>query len=245
VLGLGHHNHLWRWKASGKHPVANDYIDVQNGTPLTDAVADWMTKGYVELQHKGLSTKAAYSWRFWLRAAKKGALICGLARDSSDHIGRPFPLLIAGEGPVKNWEERWALLPALLSKTWGRIERIAAKRYDDLRGLSDEIGQLGAPENDHDINETEGGERGDALSDDHLNTYRTDWQRTGRIVIALNNLQNGADPAETALQCHRHLWACCPEIPRAVFWGGTVQQAHLVVFRQPLAIDDFVALWSL
>lgn len=247
MLGLSGHTHTWRWKATGKHPAAADYIDLQKGTPVLDAVAEWMTKGYAALQRNGSETAPAHSFRFWLRSAKKGMLVCGLSRDSSDRFGRPFPLLIAGEGPVKQCEMRWPTLPVLLSRTWERIERIAAQRFDDVKSFSDEIGRLDGPENESDAPRPAPGDaEAGRFPDDRLNDYRTEWRHTGRIVIDLDGLsEQNKDPAQTALWWHNRLSTCCPEMPRAVFWGGTVRRAFLVVIRQPLATDDFSTLWSI
>ena len=88
----------WCWAAVGKHPVAADYIRLGNSTSLLDAVADWVAKGYDELLRMDGRSQDSHSWRFWLRGVKKDTLICGLCRDSSDRIGRPYPLMIMGEG---------------------------------------------------------------------------------------------------------------------------------------------------
>jgi type VI secretion system ImpM family protein len=241
MLGIGNHNRAWCWNAVGKHPAAADYINVGAGAPVLDAVADWMTKGYEALQRENRPTREPHSWRFWLRGTRKDHLICGLGRDSSDRIGRPYPLLIVGEGPLKQWERQWPVLPALLARTWGRIERIAAHQYETLQALIDALTQLPSPAADEMIcNEGPSS----LMAPERLEACRTELHQTGRITIALNDGQ-GSDPEARALAWHGLLKACCPDIPRAVFLGGNPRHAFLMVVREPLDTADFVRLWSM
>ena len=146
MLGIGPSARTWCWKAAGKHPAAGDFVDVGQGTPLTDALAEWVNRGYFDLQRHGRVPAVPCSWRFWMQGGRKERLICGLVRDSSDRIGRPFPFMIAGEGPWERWERRWIDMPALLAGCWRRLERIASQRYVDLHELSIEVAGLGTPE---------------------------------------------------------------------------------------------------
>lgn len=224
----------------GKHPAAADYISVRNGPSILDAVADWMTKGYESLHASGDPVKGPYSWRFWLRGVKKGSLICGLGRDSSDRIGRPYPLFIIGEGPLRKWEQQWPLLPAWLAATWERMEGVAAHRHDTLQELADAVRRLGSP----------GAETVAAeppveadIPSDRLDACRTELQRSGRAMIALNDHAGGDDPMTSVLAWHGFLKRCCPDIPRAVFLGGNPERIFLAVIQQPLATADFIRLW--
>jgi type VI secretion system ImpM family protein len=239
MLGINSHNRPWSWNAVGKHPAAADYINVRSGPSILDAVADWMTKGYDARQGNEGAARGPYSWRFWLRGARKGSLICGLGRDSSDRIGRPYPLFIVGEGPLKQWERRWPLLPALLAKTWGRIERIASQRYETLPDLTEAVRQLASPQ-------TDGAAEPPAaatIAPERLDACRTELHQTGRTMIALNDAA-GPDPVTTALAWHGFLKVCCPDIPRAVFLGGNPYHVYLAVIQHPLGTADFVRLWS-
>ncbi|MFZ1985142.1 MAG: type VI secretion system-associated protein TagF [Desulfatitalea sp.] len=239
MLGLSAQHHSWRWKAVGKHPAAADYIHVGDSTPLMEALADWMTKGYDQWQRSRPNSHEPCSWRFWLRGAQKGQLICGVGRDSSDRIGRPFPLLVVGEGPLKEWELRWPLLPSRLAKTWGRIERFAVHHYEDLKALADALGQLEAPGQ-----EGEAADPGmESAGGDPWQACQADLRRSGRAIVALND-SGGMDSSQTALSWHAGLKACCDDIPRAVFLGGSPRQAYLAVILQPLGTADFVRLWS-
>jgi type VI secretion system ImpM family protein len=240
MLGIGSHNRAWCWNAVGKHPAATDYISVRSGTAILDAVADWMSKGYDALQRENNPGRQTHSWRFWLRGAQKESLICGVGRDSSDRIGRPYPLFILGEGPLKHWERQWPLLPALLAKTWGNIERIGAQHYETLQALTDAVGELSSPIADGTVLDAAAPDR---VGSDRLEACRTELQHTGRIMIALND-DGDMDPAARAMAWHGLLKRCCPDIPRAVFLGGNPRHAFLAVIQEPLRTADFVRLWS-
>jgi type VI secretion system protein VasJ len=242
MLGLIGLNRAWRWKAAGKHPAAADYINLQGGTPLMDAMADWVAKGYEELQRGQPAAHAPYSWRFWLRGAQKGSLICGVGRDSSDRIGRPFPLLIVGEGPLKGWEKQWLHLPQALIKVWARMERLAAQRYDDLQSMTHELEQLAPPTLEDLGAPAEDNTQEPAIDAQRLSNCRDELEHHGRTVVALNDSPQ-TDLDSAAAQWHRQLHRCCVEIPRAVFMGGSGQGAYMAVIQQPLSTADFVRLW--
>ncbi len=242
MLGLNRQNNVWRWNAVGKHPAAADYINVMGGTPLMEAMSEWMTMGYDALGKNDKGTIRSVSWRFWLRGEKKGRLICGLGRDSSDRIGRPFPLLVFGEGPLKGWEKHWTMLPRQLAPTWERIERTAARRFADLKELTRALQEL-SPPSQADIDSGQACGVGVQPGDQDLpGEYKEVLLRTGRVLIPLKTA--GSDPAVNAVFWHSQLRIYCRDVPRAVFLGGTPQHNYLMVIQQPLATSDFIMLWG-
>ncbi|MEJ2039091.1 MAG: type VI secretion system-associated protein TagF [Desulfosarcinaceae bacterium] len=242
MLGLTQDSH-WCWTVVGKHPAAADYINIDGGSPLMDALADWMAKGYDEINRTDRAGAGTYSWRFWLRGARKGGLVCGVVRDSSDRIGRPFPLLILGEGGLKKWEKQWELLPADLIKVWQRMESIAAHRYDDLNALADALRALVPPNGP-----TLPG-RGEAVAvagemPSGLDECRLQLRDNGRAMVHLRP-SGDMDALDSARQWHLLLKACCADVPRAVFWGGTPARTYMAVFSNALSTQDFVKLWTI
>ena len=134
-------NRSWEWGAYGKHPVARDYFSTCNDIPILKAFSSWVEKGYQSLE-TGKNPEPWNTFRFWIKGPKKD-LIMGILRDSSDSIGRVFPLLIIGTGALKNWEKNWERIPSICEKSWARTEYIACKRVVDrpirlrtLRGLN-------------------------------------------------------------------------------------------------------------
>ena len=226
----------------GKHPAATDYIRLGDASALLDALAEWTAKGYDELLRTNNRPQGTYSWRFWLRGVKKGSLICGLGRDSSDRIGRPFPLLIMGEGLVKGWEKKWAMLPQRLNRIWKQLEYIASHRFDDARAMEEEIRGLPQPaelQSDRDVPDCEA----DSLFGPQTETCRQQLLSGGFGMINLSGA-SAVDSDGLVDQCHAWLAACCKEIPRGVFIGGTPQRTCIAVVGHPLATADFVRLWS-
>ena len=206
-------------------------------------MAQWSANGYHEL-NPGKTQQPVYrSWRFWLKGIKKGYIICGLGRDSSDSIGRPFPLIIMGEGLIKGWEKQWALLPDRLAKTWNRMEFVASHRYDDTHAMEDEVKRLSAPKahSETDLQAAQGA--GGEACDLDMTPCREQLSRDGFGLIPLNP-SYGIDPNQLVLQCHLQLRTCFGEIPRGVFIGGTPQQSYLAVIQHPLSAQDFVRLWT-
>jgi type VI secretion system protein VasJ len=243
MLGSIIHNRKWHWIAVGKHPVAKDYIRFGGASPLLDAVARWSDKGYRQLKGDRKQPSIHHSWRFWLKGAKKGTLICGLGRDSSDSIGRPYPLLIMGEGDLRGWEKQWSKLPGRLDRTWNRMEYIASHRFDDAPAMEAQVEGLCAP--GQGIGPAQGPLEAVGGDTDHEQMLRCKSQLLQDGFGLLNlNPADGVDIGQFARQCHHRLKACCPEIPRGVFIGGTPEHAYLGVVLHPLKPHDFVALWS-
>ncbi len=253
MLGLGRPKNTWKWAACGKHPVAKDYFRVNLNTPLLLAFESWVEKGYLTLSNQTTSARRVYSWRFWAKGIKKGSLICGVGKDSSDSIGRPYPLLIMGDGTLDGWETHWDALDHAFEKTWDQIEYISAKRFDDLKELEDEVCAIKNP--GHAWVELKSQKRnlGDppSVPDDLTRSMDTDEIRKNagclsnemEVLIPLES-QSGQDPFELASLWVSLLKAQCSDVPNAIFMGGVPDKPFLAVFNRPLKANDFVRLWS-
>ena len=135
----------WQWAAYGKHPAAKDYFKVGQDFPLLNSFSGWIENGYQVLASKNNPIKARRSWRFWTRESRKENLVCGIVRDSNDSLGRPYPLLIIGTGPLKDWLSQWDLVPLACEKAWGQMEYLSAKTFGDLRELEEEVQDISPP----------------------------------------------------------------------------------------------------
>jgi len=244
MLGSVIKGRYWSWTAVGKHPAAADYIRLGDSSSLLDALADWVAKGYDELLRQNDRPQGFHSWRFWLRGVKKDTLICGLGRDSSDRIGRPYPLTIMGEGHLKGWEKSWFMLPMQLNRSWKVLEHIASRRFDDARAMEEEIRGLNAPQPAAwDNPDALVDDRQKALFDDQVQSCRKTLLSSGFAMISLSCI-DGVDSELAVAQFHERLNRCCKAIPRGVFIGGTPQHTYITVIEHPLATADFVRLWS-
>jgi type VI secretion system protein VasJ len=253
MLGLGKSKNTWKWAACGKHPVAKDYFRVNLNTPLLAAFESWVEKGYLALNSRSTSARRVYSWRFWAKGIKKGSLICGVGKDSSDSIGRPYPLLIMGDGTLDGWEKHWDLLHHAFAKTWDQIEYISAKRFDDLRALEDEVSAIKNP--GHNWAELKSQKKNlndpQAVPDDKTCSMDKDeiLKNAGRMANEMEALiplegQSGGDPFVMANLWNALLKAHCAHVPNAIFMGGVPEKHFLAVFNRPLNANDFIRLWS-
>jgi type VI secretion system protein VasJ len=233
----------WHWVAVGKHPVAKDYIRFGGQSALLDAVAKWLANGYGKLHNEKNKPMMHHSWRFWLKGVKKGSLVCGVGRDSSDSIGRPYPLLIMGEGNLKGWEKQWPMLPASLDKTWSRMEYIAARHFENATVMQEMIKGLAPPGNGPStaVNMSEAAAKAVPMMD--VTLCKTQLRLDGFALISLNPT-HGVDLHQVLMHVHHRLKECCPQVPRGVFIGGTPQKAYLAVAQHPLGAQDFVKLWT-
>ncbi len=239
----------WQWGASGKHPVGKDYFRVGPEAPFLNAFSDWVENGYGKLNAERGSSRVYNSWRFWAKGAKKGCLLCGVGRDSSDSIGRPYPFLILGEGPLKGWENHWDLLPFAFEKIWAQMEYLATGRFVDFRQMEDEVRGIGSPNpgwTDFESQRAQVPEQEPAFEEQ----YR--WycgqieslKEKQEIFIPLKTGEPGAYPDSVNLlhfllkKIHRGA------VPNSVFMGGGPDRISLAVFMRPLVPADFVRLWS-
>jgi len=229
----------------GKHPVAMDYFQIGARSPLINAFGAWIENGYQKVVSPARNRLAFYSWRFWASGIQKGHIACGVARDSGDTTGRPYPLLIMGTGKLPGWEKNWDLLSFLFEEIWTQIEYLASRRFDDLKQLESEISRIqvtaedwpGCP--DHVPEEKKG-----------YPHRSNDVQKAAEALLTRNecyvsiNSDRGSDTALVA-----RYWNCAVKsrtdiVPNAVFMGGIPEKSYLAIFTRSLTSSDFAQLWS-
>ena len=237
----------WYWAAHGKHPVARDYFKVGEEFPLGIGFSDWVENGYQILAPKKERHHDLYSWRFWARGSQKEAILCGLVRDSSDGLGRPYPLLIIGTGPLRDWENHWDLLPFACEGAWNQMESISTRTFRELRHLEDEVHRIKPPEPRwEEFNE---------VNKERVEIGRTPGRKEGfeDVKILEDKVITMARKSEVFLPVDEepmiHLWHSLlkthlTEIPKAVFMGGNPMKTCLALFQRPLMAQDFHGLWS-
>lgn len=254
MLGLLKPKGAWSWTASGKHPVARDYFRVGSNPSLLKAFSDWVNNGYQLLDSTQTQTPQFNCWRFWAKSPTKGNLVCGLGRDSSDSLGRPYPFLIMGTGFLKGWEDHWDLLPFVFEKTWRQMEYMCAKRFTDFKQIEDELCFIKPPDANwaeltslrESQQEFEPSYRNNELPRDFIcmeNKVSCLAGRTEFFVLLDSGPSN--DPFKLAGLWHYFLKIRIGEVPNAVFMGGVPEEACLAVFNRPLAPRDFVQLWTI
>ena len=251
MLGLMKSKQSWNWTASGKHPVAKDYFWVGSIDPLLEALSKWVKNGYQLLNAKQNPRPQFYCWRFWVKGPEKNNLVCGVGRDSSDSLGRSYPLLIMGTGPLKAWEKNWDLLPFALENTWTQIEYLAARRFMDLQQLEDGIRKISAPVGEWQEFEIQGKHSGDkeALSPTSLKALENLKETTNGLLnqtewlIGLDS-RSLDEQSDMLIMWHLLLREHTKQAPNAIFMGGIPEKTCLALFQRPLRSEDFVKLWS-
>ena len=232
----------WQWAARGKHPVAKDYFEVGSKNPMVEAFSAWLEKGYRILGSRKQPSAEFCSWRFWARGPRRETLVCGVGRDSCDSVGRPFPLLIIGTGPLADWRDKWDLLPFACEKTWSRMEYLSTKRFTDFRQFEDEVQIIKPPVPHWSEFVSERQDLGGLDRRELENKVASLSQETDFFV----SLDGGPsdDPYTLASLWHALLKVRMSEVPTAIFMGGAANGTHLAVVKRALAPTDFVRLWS-
>lgn len=212
------------------------------------ALSNWMAKGYQGLPSRSRSHTDFMSWRFWSGVAGKDTFHCGIMRDSSDSIGRPYPMLMLGAGPLDNWETQWQLSPYACERTWNQMEAISTRTFHDLRHLEEEIRRIKPPEpNWSDLLrlENEMVKLGGSCIPSEIKVL----QEQAKTVAKKSEIFIPID--ESLIHDHLRLillWlfnlkSLMADIPKAVFMGGNQLRTFLVIFRRPLSTQDFLRIW--
>ncbi len=245
MLGLIRSERRWQWAAYGKHPSAKDYFKVGQYFPLLDSFLDWIEKGYYALASKK-PVQGLCSWRFWTRESRKQNLVCGLIRDSNDSYGRPYPLLIIGTGPLKDWEDQWDLLPYACERTWSQVEYLSTHIFSDIKKLEVEVQNIRPPH-------PEWSEFTAKRADFRELNLTLDLSEQKNQVESLSGKSEGfiyldsrmfPDQSTRINFCHLLLKRHLKFIPNVIFMGGTIDKTFLVFYKRPLTPSDFMQLWS-
>ena len=244
MLGLTWTKNSWTWGACGKHPLARDFFYAGPKDHFIQAVAEWVKNGYQRLAQPARTGNEFCSWRFWARGHKKGGLSCGVIRDSSDSIGRPFPLMIMGSGPLKGWEEQWDLLPKVCEETWGQMEYMAARRFGGFEQFEKDLRLIKPPSAKwSEIRSGTGGASAPSCNDMDVEKMTATLLHDKALVIRLAGGAS-ADPNELARAWHCLLKARVSDVPSSVFMGGSSAGTSMAVFSRALVTTDFMRLWS-
>ncbi|MFO8113142.1 MAG: type VI secretion system-associated protein TagF [Desulfosalsimonadaceae bacterium] len=250
MLGLGRDKDGWRWAVCGKHPLGKDYFRLHFSTPLHSAFAAWMDKGFSALPKYSEARRAICFWRFWAKGIKKGQMVCGFLKASSDGIGRPYPLLIVGTGACNGWEKNWEFLPRLLETSWQQIEYVASRRFDSLQELENAVRRIAPPGQDctEELGRDEivsdlsiSADSDGSLVDAESIAYRLKEKQVLWIPLDEKASMEASRRAVLwGIQLKKH----GVDAPQAFFLGGTPGKAFLVVFARSVNAEDFVHLWS-
>jgi hypothetical protein len=226
MLGLLKKTLSWQWGASGKHPVAKDFISIgAKGGDIENLYR------LIENLYSGMGEKPLLgrSWRFFLKGEKKDMLSLGIIRDSNDALGRHFPLIVAGSGQVKGWGDNWQATFTCLAKAFLQIEFLCTKRINGLEELRQGLSTLNEP----------------ALTCSGIkkNLAAGFKSGVGDGFILLESVEEDELLDEVEMEL-LSLSGSLPNIPAAVFLGGTQHNTWLSVFKDKLNIHNIERLWA-
>ena len=234
----------WRWNATGKHPVAMDYFQFGRNETLTESFKNWIENGYQKLLSDNKKPTSFHSWRFWAPGKQKGTIVCGISRDSSDRMGRPYPFLIIGTGTLPGWENHWEILPVIFEEIWSGMEYLASSRLNNLKELENKINEIKRPS----MNEASLSNTGSAsdISDmaDVVKKGAGALLRDYEFYISINDNYNH-DAFSLVTKWHYGLKLHLKTYPVIVLMGGSPEKSYLAAFNRSLNTDDFVKLWTI
>ncbi len=246
-------NSAWHWFAVGKHPCAADYFRAGSGGGLSRSFEIWMEAGFSRIGAQRFSLPSLRAFRFWAQGAHSGEICGGILRDSVDKVGRPYPFLAAGTGPLPGWDQAWDLVPIAMETCWRQMERLATRSFGLLQELEDELLGWLPPAADWNRFRTdrEAGARapGAGLAQLRARLQALSARPAGgrgqqAWIVPVEELP-GIDPMVLFSLWHTVVSeAQGGRPPQAVFLGGAPAETALVVFHRALASEDFQHLWS-
>jgi len=242
----------WLWAAHGKHPSAKDFFSIGRSFSLASNFSEWIRKGYQPLTEPEKRAGARYSWRFWARGGGKEELTCGLLRDSHDSFGRPYPLLIIGNGPLPSWEEHWEKLPAACERVWCRIESVSARGFAAIGEFEEEIIRIRPPDpcwsNPVSIASGVDGNIPESPLPPQVAAGIAEEARNISLkemgIISLGN-DGSNDRHHRIMQINTVLKSNLGKAPNTLFIGGTDNESSLIIFRRPMRPSDLSILWGM
>lgn len=205
------------------------------GSHLSSALSGWLERGFPPLA----GVAGPRSWRFWARGGGKGHLACGLLSSSCDSIGRPYPLMIIGQGPLPGWEVNWDLLSLACDACWRQMEELAQSESGTVPELEGRLLGLEPPRSDWE------GLRELALAAPRAAADAPEPpEQAGEDKLCSLPLNTPGDHAgELAARVARLFPARGADGPGLGFLGGSPGAYRYLLFQRALRGSDFGMLW--
>jgi hypothetical protein len=254
MLGVFLKSKKWKWAAFGKHPSLKDYFYYGEDDPLFLSIQSWIDRGYQETFNRLSQNPLTASWRFWIKNPSRHFIACGVVRDSSDSLGRRYPICLIGYGYLNQWENHLPLVPVVCEKTWSDMEYITRKESADYIQLKNKMRKISAPLNhwkafskqieDHQSNHCFISRLAEKqLHESRLFEYlQKRLESKKSFILSVRDTANG-HVWEIMTLFHSFYDHHFSDIPNAVFMGGRPNESYISVFRKALSIEDFKQLW--
>ncbi len=243
MLGLGVPGTVFELAAHGKHPAFDDYFSLNTDSPLAKALSAWIEQG-AKLNGNSDGNRLIRSFRFWVRGIKKGELVLGILRDSSDRMGRFYPLLLLAKGIVKDWEDHWNDIFNRFDSLFRTLEEITASRYGNFKEFEIKLRQARFPENSDPPGPGEKMGQEPGLPEKMKAWFEKDG-KNGVICLSIAGLLKRVDSlSDRPEQAWYRLFKKKPRVPGAVFQGGLPENPILTIYARPLKPEDFFELFN-
>jgi type VI secretion system ImpM family protein len=238
MLGIGRRRSKLGVAACGKHPAFSDYIRLNATLPLVNALASWVDAGMKSGMADFKRSCGIHSFRFWTRGVQKKTLIAGIVKDSSDSMGRMYPLLIAGQVSMNDFHRQWHKVFDRLGEVFRAFEDMTAARYDRFNEFETALSEIGLPDMDNNFfHETS--EFSNCLTAWSLKSGADD-ALTLPMPVFLEQYQSQPDNSlAQGRGCSRI------EPPKALFIGGLPEKPITAIYQRPLRTSDFCRLFDL
>jgi type VI secretion system protein VasJ len=183
----------------------------------------------------------------------KHGFVCGLIKDSSDLLGRPYPLLVMGTGPLKGWEDHWDLVALACERTWSHLEYFSSKRHQALGELAEDLESTRPPDPRWDkwamsrdaLLQGDSSERPQGLGEDvEPSGIELKDPGNGKEILVPLKTDMPGKLLRTIRLLQARLKGQSIACPSAVFMGGSPEQSYLASFVNALGAKDFVRLWG-
>lgn len=231
---------------SGKHPAARDFFTVGRQDQISEALGQWVRHGGEQLgaTAKDLLVRSC-SWRFWAKTPERGIIACGVIKNSSDAVGRPFPLLLMGTGRLDNWEDNWEMVPIACEGIWNKMEQVSSRNFSTFERLKEELSMLRQPQCRWSEIDT-----AEVVGEGCRVAAAEPLRKLGTVAFDQSMLLpvQGSESCDLfAIICllHGQMKARNNVVPNSVFVGGLVDKAGFACFKRPLGRDDFQQLWGM
>jgi type VI secretion system ImpM family protein len=224
--------------ACGKHPAFSDYIQVNTNLPLVNALASWVDAGMRSGGMESKKNRGIHSFRFWTMGVHKQSLIVGIIKDSSDSLGRIYPLLIMGQAYIKDKNCSWHSVFDRFGQVFRDFEEMSAARYDRFNEFKKALSDVRFP----------GADESSAYETSNFSTSLANWAQTSPLdedlIVPMSVFLENYESL-TGNNSDYKIGSAGNEPPKAVFIGGLPQKPIIAIYQRPLRTDDFCSLFDL
>ncbi len=233
MLGIGKQRARLDVSAYGKHPAFDDYFSVNMELPLAKALLTWIESA-IKSGGTADKTKVIRSFRFWVLGIKKDELVLGIVRDSSDRLGRTYPLLIISKICMKNRDKKWPEIFTGFEPVFRAFEEMTTARYEAFKEFEASLLKVQFFEPKL--------EKSDTAFSNCLATWL-------KVEIGSNSLALPVSELMVKFASHapqkKGIFKTNPPRPGAVFLGGLPDNPMVNMYNRPLRTRDFHRLFNL